>query len=463
MFYEYLVNTTKKETNVQFKNNVLSPEVERAFFNERILRFMNSENKNFFTTELIEQKFLFADFVCKFTDIDSCNVSVLGYLYTTLLTKGFCDMTPFMKDLRVKLNRRRKEIYECHLIFILSVENNKKISSFLSSRDLISMFKSKDSSINIVLQNFTKVPFALRNHYTYGPIINNDFVHTITDKQIVTEFTRGRELWRILKELEQPQQGSIAVTDLMELTLYLTSDFNKEYVPIINKCIQRLETQLYGGKINSIGYYTKALLTYIARGNGFKPDVGALKKIDAHFKTEQTYSIPPESVSSLYIFFATGLIDKNDMPNLYELSKSKFNPSVQKQRIGSSSGASISEVEFLAALKKEGITDYKINQLLLDCILVDILLPDKKIIEINGMFHYTTTYMSNPAGPSVITPENLKSNPSLLDHYRGQDAVKIRALCSHGYTYIAWDTSRYHKELAATGKLPQEIIDAIKK
>ena len=455
VFYKSLVKCFQgsKEATSRYRYSQSFNIEERFWVYYVFPSFRSQAYEQVLRDEILENKELFADWVGHHTDLVNSKPPELMYFYCTLIKLGITDDTSFTKKLKSEILAGFRSLNFADLGSFLFEMNQKGKPQFIPAETICAFISSK-------LNPSQNYPQKMKLFFE-NPIVRLKFyssrIHDKESRKLLEESVMLYETMMRISESECGHNPTIGLKDILEVAVGLLTDYNDLYRVHIDSMMDILYREIEELRENDLVLLFMAVVYRNIRFGGCENELPyeVLSKIDS--RLSRMARAPSKSILAKvqYLVKNSGLVDHNRVPFLSDLLN-------LKKQAPKSKNESISESEKLIVdcLTRNNILIRGKNTTIEDRYTVDILLDNKVCIEVNGYYHYTSSYIESNlhAPPNDNMVIHCVSTDDVYEMYRIDDVVRYKDITRKGYKVIVVDISSFMKDVQRYSK---RLVEAI--
>lgn len=454
IFYSSLVNFNKLATGKSHFKYVPSFAVEAIFWNRMVLPGLADAAASFFKSEVIQKNTLFGDWLCQNTNIQGSSIPEINFLLITMYRFGLTDDTSFTQALKTQIVKNIGSLSFPDFGTLLHELILTDKPNFIPTSVQKDFIKSKLRIDRIYPQKL--------KHFFDNPIIRLKFCkHTLAQPDISVDIEAAIKFYETM--VRSSEQGSeqcleASLKDILEVGLSLIVDYSPETEPEVDLMIGIIKSRLAELRESDLVLFFRLLVFRVVHRN--KANLQMLQQLikEVDFRLSKYKKEPPVSIlqSIAGIVKCSGICNSEDIPHITKLVNRL--PSKPPSRKGQT--LSISEKKIFDLLESNRFKIVASNPTLLNHYSVDLLLERKVCVEVNGYFHYTTSYIesiSAAPSPSISAVHKIVPNTD-MQRYRTPEAAKYLALLKNGYRIVTVDIKLF---LTDPQKYQSEFISCL--
>ena len=448
-----MVSLNRQASGRNYYKYVVSFAVEETFWSKHVMRGLSEEAASFYRTQVIQNKTLFADWLCLNTNIQGSSIPELNFLLITLYRFGLTDDTSFTEELKAQIAGNLSAINFADygsLLHELILTDKPNFIPMSTQKEFI---KTK-LSLNRVYPQKLK-------HFFDNPMIRLRFCkNALAQPDISADIDTAVRFYENMLKSSEPESGQCldaSLKDILETSLSLVIDFNPGLQDEIDAMIAIVQGRLVELRETDLVLFFRVLVLRRIHCSQDDPQMPRelIKEVDSRlskYKKEPTLSIL-QSVAG--IVKCSGICSSEDIPYLSGLVKRL----ATKEPSRGGKPLSASEQLILRLLEANRIKIVASNAKLLNHYSVDLLLDRKVCVEVNGYYHYTSSYIESSSSPtSTISPIHKLNPQTSLQRYRTPEAAKYLALQRAGYRIVTIDIKKY---LTDPQKYQSELVSCL--
>lgn len=409
---------------MNLKSIVLSGTAERQYINHKLVKWLSPAVLDYLEKEFFSGRQMFVDWIGVHTEFGlSTSPEECFLLLCSLLLSKLSDKTSLKSNLEELLKLHLKKLSFPNLAYLLHLYSNAKIHRPFSSIELNSVIKD-----NLPQRNNTILPNS--RNYLSNPINQLSLLRG----KFTEPCRRSKTLYSLLMEFSDDENSPAAeasLKNLLECSFSLLFDFDKSYLPTVESMMSLVMDRTGSLQRNDVLIAVKCLVLLKLRGSSmFASNLNDhLKTLDSHLRNFDKDLSSGLVISVGRYLKAANDVDLNQFPNI----KKSLNDSQAKLIRHKTS--SRSEDVVAKALNILQVPIQARNTSVLSDVDIDILATGKRIIEVNGLYHYCSSYR-----PDSIWKYVDSSTLNDVSHiFSGDDLVKLTMLCREGFTVLAVD------------------------
>lgn len=440
--------------NPDLQSQTLSFDQETEYLQAKIIPHLSQAAKDYLKNAVFEQQQLLADWIIQNTFVtNSTSAEEVFLLLVTLIDNNLRDRTAMLLTLEQFVSSKLQQLKFADLVYFLFIYSRTRTAQPLDPRALTS--KILDSLRSNPIKYFNN-----RENFSSNQIYQ---LPMLTAAQHHAAYVRlSYDVYTSLQLIgEDNALSEVTLKHCVELLQCLLQDYSSCYDDAIAALLDAVFKNVDMLESNDVLIMLKSMLLLKLRSPSVVQTISfddRLAKLDKRAVVASKAFSPKLAESTKKYISDSDLIDLGTIPYIGSKLLSLETTTAKPKNI-----VSKSEEAIVAIVNKAGLKIKSRNIYLENSFSVDLLLEGNIVVEVNGGYHYTSEFLKGqtedatqpPSAIEVIDGDSLERDYSVLNKYRGDDAIKIITLINSGYTYIGIDTRFIDEDHSA------EIMDTL--